>query len=521
MKTSWFWRGVAWCVLLLAAGFSVYRAKTQTIAHDEALTYEWFLDQGVEHVLRYNTTNHILQTLLAKPAVKLLGVSEFTFRLPTLAGAGIYLVSVYLLCRRLFGDGVVFALSVAMLAWNPLARDFMVAARGFGLGLAFLLLAMYFIAELTERGEFRTGEKEWRRGCAMASVALALSVAANLTNIFPAFCLALACGWVGLGWPAAVPRLKDHRVREFAKYFIVPGVATGLFLLWPYLIQMRRGQFQIALTSATAALRDIFMASFLDKWTEDIYSPSLGAMTPLAGSWQARVLDLGVYVLLPLLFCFIALGVILAWRTTAESGTSSSRQTLVFGGSAIGCVLLTILLHALVNMNYPYSRYCLWAIPLLIVSGVLAAREIAARIPSPVVKGLGILVAAGIVVVNAQSLNAKTFRYNAYDLISLDLYRAIEKDAQARGLATVRVGGTWWYEPEINFYRLRYRATWMQEYEVKDKSYWWNTPNDLTPADYDYFVFIPASDPGPSGPRVRTIYHDAKTLTTIVAIARK
>jgi len=36
----------------------------------------------------------------------------------------------------------------------------------------------------------------------------------------------------------------------------------------------------------------------------------------------------------------------------------------------------------------------------------------------------------------------------------------------------------------------------MQEYEVKDKSYWWNTPSALTPADYDYFVFVPASDPG-------------------------
>src|SRR5882724_11628228 len=154
MKTLSFWQGLAWCVLLVAAGLSVYRAKTQTIAHDEALTYEWFLDQGIENVLRYNTTNHILQTLLAKPTVKLLGVSEFTFRLPTLAGAGIYLVSVYLLCRRLFGNGLVLLLSLAMLAWNPLVRDFMVAARGFGLGLAFLMLAMYFIAELTESGEF-------------------------------------------------------------------------------------------------------------------------------------------------------------------------------------------------------------------------------------------------------------------------------------------------------------------------------------------------------------------------------
>jgi hypothetical protein len=41
------------------------------------------------------------------------------------------------------------------------------------------------------------------------------------------------------------------------------------------------------------------------------------------------------------------------------------------------------------------------------------------------------------------------------------------------------------------------------------------------PADYDYFVFIPASDPGLKGLRVRTIFHDDKTQVTIIALARE
>jgi hypothetical protein len=59
----------------------------------------------------------------------------------------------------------------------------------------------------------------------------------------------------------------------------------------------------------------------------------------------------------------------------------------------------------------------------------------------------------------------------------------------------------------------------MLEYEIKDPSYWWHTPNDLTPADYDYFVFTPAGDPGLAAPRVRTIYRDEVRHITIVAIA--
>src|SRR5260370_38475287 len=100
----------AFAILLFAFGVAVYRAKTQPIAHDEALTYEWFLDQGVYDVLRYNAANHVLQTLLAKPIVKVLGVSEFALRIPTRVGARAYLTCRYLLCRKRFGDGLMLVL---------------------------------------------------------------------------------------------------------------------------------------------------------------------------------------------------------------------------------------------------------------------------------------------------------------------------------------------------------------------------------------------------------------------------
>jgi hypothetical protein len=37
-------RLVCGAILVFAFGVAVYRAKVQPIAHDEALTYEWFLD---------------------------------------------------------------------------------------------------------------------------------------------------------------------------------------------------------------------------------------------------------------------------------------------------------------------------------------------------------------------------------------------------------------------------------------------------------------------------------------------
>jgi uncharacterized membrane protein len=513
----------AFAILLFVFGVTVYRAKVQSIAHDEALSFEWFLDGGVSSLLKWATPNHVLFTYGAKFFVKVFGVSEFTLRAPSVIGTAVYLIAAYLLCRKLFGLGITMLFAVAMLSLNPNIMDFMPAARGFILGLACLMAAMYFMAELAERGYFDPQDAVWGKKAELASVFLTLSVISLLANIFPLTALGITFSAVALSGSAALRQSAAKTVRAFARCFVVPGAAVGAFILWPYMIQMRPGQFNIALHSESATLRDLFTTSFLYKWTEDIYAPSLGAVAPLPWSWQARVSDLGVYLLLPGLFCLVAFVVFLAWRYPDESRRSQMMQLQIFGGAAVLCVLLTVALHVTLKVDYPYARYCLYIVPLFTIAGVLAAREVSSRWRWPILigaglRGAGVLIGAAIVFVYAQSLNAKFFRYNAYDVISLDLYRAIEKDARAHGVKSARVGGTWWFEPEINFYRVRYQARWLQPYDIKDRSYFWETPNPLKPPDYAYFVFIPASDPRLTGPSVRSIFHDDKTQVTIIAI---
>jgi 4-amino-4-deoxy-L-arabinose transferase-like glycosyltransferase len=521
MKTSALIARLLSCaILLFAFGVSVYRAKTQAIAHDEALTYQWFLDQGVYHVLMYNPANHVLFTILAKPFVWVLGVKEFTLRAPSLFGAAAYLMATYFLCAKLFGDGLLLPLSVALLCLNPQILDFLPAARGYSLGLACLAATLYILAKLVERGEFDPDDKGWRWGCAMASVLLALSLAASLTNIVPAACLTLAFAIVALGGRSAFKEPGNRRLRIFSCYLLVPGVFAGLGILWPFLIQVRRAHAETNMGGTRDAVREIFNGSFLYKWTDDVYS-SLGAIPPMPHSWQAQISDLGGYVILPLLFCFVAFGLVLASRPGAGPKTNHDRQRQLFAGAAVACVALIFLLHVAAKINYPFSRYCLFFIPLFTIGAVLTGREIDRRFPRARLKIAGVIIAGIVVFDYAVSLNTAYFRYTAYDMISRELFQTIAKDAQPRGLTNVRVGGTWWYEPEMNFYRRRYRADWLLPYDIKDRSYIWETPNSLVPADYDYFVFIPASDPGLKGPRVRTIFHDDKTQVTIIALARQ
>ena len=514
------WRVVSWALMVFAFVLSVYRAATQPIGHDEALNYNWFLDQGVYHLLNYNMANHVLFSLLAKPLLKIFGVTELTLRTPALIGFAGYLLAIYLLCLTLFGDTLWLAVSVAMLCLNPQVLEFASAARGYMLGLACLAACMYVMARAVEWGAFSEADRRWRWACAAASVLLAFSVAANLTNVIPAMALVLCFALI------VCRAVREFRSREgraavqgLSRYLVLPGFLVGVTILWPFLIQVRPGSFVVPGIAASEMLRDIFNGSFLYKWTDDMLC--LGSVAAAPGSWQARMSDMGIYLLLPAVVFFVGAGVYLSSRAGSETRRTEAAWCRLFGGAALLSVALIVALHFAAKMAYPYTRYCLYLVPLFTIGVLLAGREMCARFDGFALRAAGLVVCFLLIFDYAASLNTKYLRYQSFDAVSRDLFFAIEKDAKSRGLKNAKVGGTWWYEPEFNFYRVRYHSEWAGPYDVKDRSYFWETPNGLKPGDYDYFVFVPASDPGLPASRTVTIFQDHKTHLTAVAILQR
>src|ERR1700688_3148521 len=509
----------AWSLLGAVFGVVVYRACVQPIAHDEALTFVWFLDGGVYKLLQFNSTNHVLFTLISKVFVKVFDLNELSIRAPSVIGSAAYLLTLYLLCQKIFGDGLLMLITVAMLCLNPQIMDFMVAARGYSLGMACLCITMYFLSKIAARECIDPDDKEMLLECSVASVFLALAVASNLTNLIPAF--ALTVSFYAIAMPGAtLIRLSNRKHRMFARHLLAPGMIVGLFILWPFLIQARPQQFRMGLQKGSEALRDIFNSSFLYKWTGDIYAYSLGAIPPSPGSWQERVSDCGVYILLPVLFISVLAGVILAALRPFEPAKQQSLYCRLFGGAAICTVALTVILHIVANVNYPVARTCLYFIPFFTLGGMLSAKEFSWRLSIWPLKFAGLLLSFVILYDYTAAMNTKYFRYNAYDFVSRTMFQVILNDARSRALSTVRVGGTWWYQPEIDFYRRRFKAESILPYDIKDPSYFWQTPNSLMPRDYDYFVFTPGGDPNLDGPQVRVIFHDKDVGVTVIRIAK-
>jgi len=214
----------------------------------------------------------------------------------------------------------------------------------------------------------------------------------------------------------------------------------------------------------------------------------------------------------------LLVGMAIISRSPSENRRKQAAHCQMFAGAAVASIALTVLLHVILKVDYPMARFCLYLIPFLTLAALLVLRELSFRFPSLYLKTLGMAVVALVLSDYALSLNTKYFRYNAYDVFSRELFFSIANDARVHNMTDVRIGGTWWYEPEINFYIRRYHATWTKPYDVKDNSYFWESPGAMEPADYNYYLFTPSNDPKLTGPRVRTIFQDSTTGLKVIAL---
>src|SRR3954454_7998866 len=130
-------------LLTVVLALCVYRARTQSFTVDEAWVFNSFVNQDLAVMGHtYDACNHVLHTLLMKLSRHYLGTGELALRVPGLIGALLYAIAVYKLTRLVLG-GWTQLLAVALLTFHPLVLDFMVAARGYGLGLGLFTLALY------------------------------------------------------------------------------------------------------------------------------------------------------------------------------------------------------------------------------------------------------------------------------------------------------------------------------------------------------------------------------------------
>lgn len=195
-----------WAAVLLAAVFCfhVWRAATTSITTDEAFTFNEFVAPPLLQILTtYDANHHVLHSLLCKATLLLLGKGELRFRLPALLGTLLYFWSIWRLTRQRLGDTPLMAATALLLAVHAGLIDYFSLARGYSLGMGFLVYAM---AE--------TGIERYRR----ASFGIGLAVASNPVYIVP------AAAWL---FSVLVTKRLWRRLDEL----VAPGFVAALVIL--------------------------------------------------------------------------------------------------------------------------------------------------------------------------------------------------------------------------------------------------------------------------------------------------
>lgn len=380
---------------VFAMAWVIARAAIQSITIDEAFSYLTFVAREPRLLFYPGANNHLLNSLLMWLTTRIFGVSGFTVRLPALAGAALYIVSCYALCRLLKRQPLVEGATLAALVLNPFVMDYLVAARGYSLALGFLMAALALAAH--------------RRTLWLISACLGLSFLSNFAfAIIDMAALILIAIWF---WPP-----QDRR--RWLAALLLPGLTVTLLAL-PLLLRWPSGQ----LEWGAGSLKEMFLSFGVPSFKDE------GDGAP------------GIIIVL----LSVGLAILLVARRFRLEPLAGALT-----GIALGSLLFHWVLFRAVHLPLPKDRTGLYVVPLL----TLAVGAMAAVQTSGLAEwGRGALVAAILVADLAFVSCLRLDYFREWDWQE-DMRGAYSELARLNHQNCVnKVDADWRYAGPLNFYR--------------------------------------------------------------------
>lgn len=445
--------GSAIALLIWLLAVNVYRAATQSLTHDEALTWLFYLAGSPGNIFAIGEpNNHLLATLLMRLSTTLLGNSELAIRLTSLVAGALYFYVIYALALSVFGEGLLFFLTVALLSLNPLMLDFLVAARGYGPAVAFYFLALYVLLR------YRTSRRYDFRLLYVAGISLSCAVMANMSLFSPAlvtaavFCATLSVPEVsskarqkrGQGRPAPYPSMAQERIR-----FLLPVVfLAALFLA----VNPVKASALGSVYRLPGGFVDSIFSLIVSSMSHNQGLAGLNRETAFMRIWQQA-----------LAFCILPAVVIVSlWLSLRCKRTDASGLLLLWASSTIaGSMLLHVVAARLWNLPYPADRTGLVYIPLTLLTVVTLAKVLRVqhgRMHLGWIPMLGL--AVSLTVQYAIQFQWNHFYCWIYDADNKAFLEKIRTDRTSAG-GPLHVGVSWQLAPSLEYYRLAKHLEWL------------------------------------------------------------
>jgi hypothetical protein len=422
-------------LLIFAALFAIIwaavRASVQSITMDEADTYFWFV--APSNVWRFFPNNHVLNSLLMWLSTRAFGISSLALRAPAILGAILYIVTCLFLCRRVTDRLSIQIPVLICLIYNPLIFDYMVAARGYGLADAFLLLAIAVPVWHSVRRRLSLCQS-----CALASLALGLAFAASF-----AFAFVLLAAFLAItAW--AIWRRDGESIARIVAFCALPGLFIVLLICGYPLAHWTRDD----LTWGAHSLREM---------RQSLVQSSLYRLDP---QFHDTAWYRAVSYLRPLLPPALAILCLCQLVVTTIDGSwlrdPRARWLAKFASALAGIVTLSALLHWLAfrfaHLLLPVGRTGIFFVPLItLLAGTIAAAPARSVLSQWLRRGITAVLLC-LACYFLLCLRLSYFKEYQWDADAKQVYSVLATYNRTYGVTDIGIFDL--YAPALNYYRL-------------------------------------------------------------------
>jgi hypothetical protein len=344
---------VGFVVLAMLAGlYVVLRAALVPWVHDECASLYWFVERGeyMPFQAHWDANNHVLSSAIGTWAYRLAGLGLFVSRIGSVLAFVVYAWASYHLGRRVQDDIVRWCLWAALLGC-PFVIEFFSLFRGYGLEVAFWLVAIEGLLRLTEA---------WRtRHLGHVLVALFLANAAVLA-LLPLWALVVASLGVFFVRSWNVLSTTPARLQQVVAYMLLGVVPLLLGVAIAFELRAQG----LLYHGSTEGFRAVTVSSLM--------------------YYVFHAEGMGVHLFVMLVAVLATLAVVFH--------KGDRRALLVVSALLWADVLMRIAMAHFLHVNYPKDRAAIHLVPLFIL--VFAYGVDAARLRWPSLRWAALLLLA-------------------------------------------------------------------------------------------------------------------------------
>lgn len=400
---------LAWGIGILLFSLVVIKGMTIPITHDESSQILFYAKMSLHEILAYTPpwpTNHILNSILIKITSFIGGTNQFTGRLPNFLVFIIFYVYSVRWAQLFFKQRMVGLLvAVSVLALNPFLFDFFSLARGYGLALAFQVMALFHLYK------FLRDEEE--RDATMVHIALFFMVMSNFSWLI--MWLVIEMMMFLNNW--------NRRWKSVIYQFIGAGFVVG-FSAMP-IIQMNRSN-QFEYWGSNGLVQD----TLLPLWQNFLYS-----------------LEPTQKYLIYFLAFFVVSQAFLLFRSFRKE--SRSEKLWIFPLILLSCLIVSKIQFLVLQTPYLTGRTALLYYPLFSLCILAAIYSISQwKLPFTAASAGLSLVFAVFMFKNYETQSVKEWRYDRYTFEVLDLL----KQEHEKTKSDITLDCNWLFHPSLNFY---------------------------------------------------------------------